>query len=74
MNFDILRFIESMMELDQKNQQIKALKLSAREAISNLGHQKSLYDSVKTDRSLYSKNLNETREEVIVELITSHIP
>merc|ERR1719316_124623 len=51
-------------QLKNRDSHLAALKKSIGDVKAKLGQQKNLYETVRTDRNVYLKNLNESLEEI----------
>merc|ERR1719277_1330063 len=58
------RHEEALEELRKRDMQMAQLKKSIADVKAKLGQQKNLYEAVRTDKNLYSKNLSESVEEI----------
>mmetsp|Transcript_65390 Transcript_65390/g.156353 ORF Transcript_65390/g.156353 Transcript_65390/m.156353 type:complete len:869 (-) Transcript_65390:194-2800(-) len=58
------RWEDAVEELKGRDQHMAQLKRSIREYRAKLGQQKNLYEAVRTDKNLYSKNLVESLDEI----------
>merc|ERR1719277_96350 len=58
------RHEEALEELRKRDMQMAQLKKSIADVKAKLGQQKNLYEAVRTDKNLYSKNLVESLEEI----------
>lgn len=57
-------YYQTLEELKIKNNIINELQKKSQELETKLKHQKNLYETVRSDRNLYSKNLLEAQEEI----------
>merc|ERR1712139_401191 len=58
------KFVNASEELKNKDNQLANLKKMITDVKSKLNQQKNLYEAVRTDKNLYSKNLIESLEEI----------
>mmetsp|Transcript_55474 Transcript_55474/g.121399 ORF Transcript_55474/g.121399 Transcript_55474/m.121399 type:complete len:866 (-) Transcript_55474:47-2644(-) len=58
------RYKEACEELRKKDNYMARLKQGISQIRTKLGQQKNLYEAVRTDKNLYSKNLAESTEEI----------
>merc|ERR1719380_509776 len=58
------RFIHTLEELKARDNKHAELKAAVADVKQKLGQQKNLYEAVKTDRNLYSKNCLESNDEI----------
>merc|ERR1719324_892580 len=58
------RFIHTLEELKARDNKHAELKAAVADVKTKLSQQKNLYEAVKTDRNLYSKNCLESNEEI----------
>jgi len=58
------KFVNASEELKTKDNQLANLKKMITDVKSKLNQQKNLYEAVRTDKNLYSKNLIESLEEI----------
>jgi len=58
------RFNDAQEELKNKDSHMGSLKRSIQDVKAKLSQQKNLYEAVRTDKNLYSKNLEESLEEI----------
>merc|ERR1719171_2181087 len=58
------KFVNASEELKNKDNQLSNLKKMITDVKSKLNQQKNLYEAVRTDKNLYSKNLIESLEEI----------
>merc|ERR1711904_81343 len=58
------RFIHTLEELKARDNKHAELKAAVADVKTKLSQQKNLYEAVKTDRNLYSKNCLESKDEI----------
>merc|ERR1711957_167187 len=58
------KHMAALEELKNRDNKISELKKSSAEVKGKLTQQKQLYESVRTDRNLYSKSLVESQDEI----------
>merc|ERR1719277_1646088 len=58
------RYEDACAELKKRDNHMAQLKKSITDVKAKLGQQKNLYEAVRTDKNLYSKNLTESLEEI----------
>merc|ERR1711972_726827 len=58
------RYEDACTELKKRDNYMAQLKKSIADVKAKLGQQKNLYEAVRTDKNLYSKNLSESVEEI----------
>merc|ERR1739848_297225 len=58
------KYIRTLEELNNRDQRLGELKKQIGDVRQKLSLQKNLYEVVRTDRNLYSKNLLESNEEI----------
>jgi chromosome segregation ATPase len=58
------KYYQTIEEVKIKNNQITELQKKNAEVEAKLKHQQNLYEAVRSDRNLYSKNLLESQEEI----------
>ena len=58
------KYYQTIEEVKIKNNQIAELQKKNAEVEAKLKHQQNLYEAVRSDRNLYSKNLLESQEEI----------
>merc|ERR1711937_491747 len=58
------RFIHTLEELKARDNKHSDLKVAVADVKTKLSQQKNLYEAVKTDRNLYSKNCLESNDEI----------
>merc|ERR1712084_41959 len=58
------RHMQAQEELKNRDNKISELKKNLADLKAKLAQQKQLYEAVRTDRNLYSKNLVESQDEI----------
>jgi len=58
------RYMQAQEELKNRDNKISELKKNLADIKAKLAQQKQLYEAVRTDRNLYSKNLVESQDEI----------
>merc|ERR1712087_859188 len=58
------KYMQQVEELKNRDNKISELKKNYADVKGKLAQQKQLYETVRTDRNLYSKNLVESQDEI----------